>query len=88
MVKKISKKEAVEKIEKFFSEENFKSKSSKEIKKIKRFAMKHNIPLREKRKLFCKNCLRPFFKSSIRIKNDFLTITCEYCKEENKWRIR
>jgi len=86
MVKKVSKKEAIEKIERFFSSSNFKNKTAKEIKKIKRFAMKNNIPLREKRKLFCKNCLRPFYESSIRIKNDFLTITCEYCEEKNRWR--
>ena len=88
MVKKLTKKEAKEEIEKFFSSENFTRKTAKEVKKIKRLAMKYNIPLGGKRKLFCKECLRPFFESSIRINNDFLNITCEYCGHKNRWRIK
>lgn len=88
MVKKISKKEAIKEIEEFFSSEDFKNKTPKEIKKIKRLAMKHNIALKEKRKLFCKACLNPFFESSIRIKNNFLTITCEHCEHKSRWRVK
>lgn len=88
MVKKISKSEVKEEIEKFFSLENIASKTPKQIKKIKRLAMKHNIPLKEKRKLFCKECLNPFIDSNIRIKNNFITITCGKCGHKNRWRIK
>jgi len=85
MVKKISKTQAREEIKNFFSD--IKNKTPKEIKKIKRLAMKNNLPLKEKRKLFCKKCFNPFVESSIRIKNDFITITCEKCGFKNRWKI-
>ena len=47
-IKKISKTQAKEIIENFFK--NIKNKTPKEIKKIKKLAMRKNIPLKEKRK--------------------------------------
>jgi RNase P subunit RPR2 len=84
-MKKLSKTEAKERIENFFKE--IKNKSPREVKKIKELAMNYNIPLKEKRKLFCKNCFNPFVNSSIKIKNDFITITCEYCGYRNRWKV-
>ena len=86
MVKKLPKQEVIKKIEEFFSEIN--SKTPKQVKKIKRLAMKHNIPLGEKRKLFCKKCLMPHKDSSIRIKNDMIAITCGECENKNRWKIK
>ena len=85
MPKKLSKSETLKKIDEFFSDIN--DKTPKEIKKIKRFAMKHNIPLKEKRKLFCKKCLMPHKDSGVRIKNDFITITCGNCDYKNRRKI-
>ncbi|MFH1425587.1 MAG: hypothetical protein ABIG28_02560 [archaeon] len=50
----VSKTEAKKKIDDFFKQGEF---SAREIKKMKRLAMKFNIKLGEKRRLFCKRCL-------------------------------
>ena len=84
-MKKISKTEAREKINLFFK--NIKNKTSKEIKKIKKLAMSKNIPLKEKRKLFCKKCLNPYSKPKIRIKNKIKSITCNNCESISRWKI-
>ncbi len=85
MKKDISKSQAEKKIENFFSDA--KSKSSKEVRKIKRFAMAYNIPLREKRKLFCKKCLSPYKNSKIRIKNKIKSVECENCGTMGRWKM-
>ncbi len=86
-MKKLSKTEANKAIEEFFK--NIKNKTPKQIKKIKNLAMSHNIPLKEKRKLFCKKCLIPYSgKEKIRIKNKFKTIKCKNCKTINRWKLR
>ncbi len=78
MKSKLSKTQAKEKIEEFFSE--IKNKTPKEIKKIKKLAMKHNIKLREKRKLFCKKCYVAFNgKEKIRIIKGKKIVTCLGC---------
>jgi len=75
------------KIEEFF--ENIKNKMPKEIKKIKKQAMSQNIPLKEKRKLFCKKCLTPYSgKEKIRIKNKVKTITCKKCGNVSRWKVK
>ncbi len=85
-MKKLSKTEAQKKIDEFFAD--IKNKTPKEIKKIKRFAMRHNLPLGEKRKLFCKKCFHPYKEPSIRIKNDVLSITCENCGHVSRWKVK
>ena len=86
MSKKLSKTEAQKKIENFFK--NIKDKKPKEIKNIKRVAMSHNIPLKEKRKLFCKKCFTPYSgKEKIRIKDGKKTIVCESCGEKGRWKL-
>jgi len=85
-MKKISKTEARKIIDEFFGK--VKEKSQKEIKKIKKFAMRYNLPLKEKRKLFCKKCFSPYSgKEKIRIKNKIKSITCENCDYVVRWKI-
>lgn len=86
MVKKISKMEARDKINEFFS--HVKHKTPKEVEKIKKLAMSHNIKLGDKRKLFCKKCLNPHGNSSINIKDDYVNIVCDKCGFRNKWKLK
>jgi len=85
MKQKLSKTEVQEKIRDFFS--HIKHKSPKDVKKIKRLAMKYNIKLGDKRKLFCKKCLSPYVRSSITLKKGYLTIKCEHCNHKNRWKM-
>ncbi len=82
---KISKSEAEKQIEEFF--ENISEKTPKEIKKIKRLAMNKKIPLKEKRKLFCKHCLNPYNNSKIRIKNKIKSVECQKCRKMSGWKL-
>ena len=86
MEKNLSKTEARKQIEDFFK--NIEDKTPKEIKKIKRLAMKYNLPLKELRKTFCKKCLNPFKKPKIRIKNKNKIIICDGCGEISRWKLR
>lgn len=87
MVKnKISKTEAKEKIEKFFSE--IKNKSPKEVLKIKKLAMSKRISLKKYKTLFCSSCLEPYPGSEkIRIKGGFKTIKCPNCGKIKRIKI-
>jgi len=85
MKTKLSKKEAEKEIQEFFK--TIHSKSEKNIKKIKRLAMKHNIKLGDLRKRFCKKCYNPI-KGRLRIKKGFKTIECSKCKTKNRWKIK
>jgi RNase P subunit RPR2 len=84
-MKKLPKIQAREEIEEFFS--NIKDKTPKQVKKIKRLAMRHSIKLGDKRKLFCKKCLSPYKNSKTRTKNSIKSITCENCGHVSRWRI-
>jgi RNase P subunit RPR2 len=86
MKKTLSKTEARKKNEEFFS--GIKEKFPKEIKKIKILAMKYNIPLKEKRKLFCKKCFFPYKNPKIRIKNKIKSVRCENCGYVAKWKVK
>ena len=86
-MKKLSKKDTEEKIKTFFS--NPKNKSPKEVKKIKKASMSHNIKLGEKRKSFCRKCLSPYSgKEKIRISNGMKSVKCENCGAINRWKIK
>jgi len=85
MKKTLSKSEAKKQVEEFFLD--IKNKTPKEIKKIKRFAMAYNIPLKEKRKLFCKKCLGPHKTPKIRIKNKMKSVGCENCAYVSRWKL-
>ena len=84
-MKKISKTKAMKKIEEFFK--NIKNKTPKEIKKIKKLAMRDNIKLGEKKKKFCKKCFSPRLKV-IGMKNKIKKIRCEDCKNISQWKIK
>jgi RNase P subunit RPR2 len=83
-MKKISKIEAEKQIEEFFS--NLKNKSPKEIKKIKKLAMSHNIHLKGLRKKLCKECYSPL-KGKVRIKNNVKSVICENCGYITRWKV-
>ena len=85
MAKKISKTLAIKEIENFFLE--IKDNSPKEVEKIKKLAMSHNLKLKEKRKLFCKKCLTPYKNPGIRIKNKIKSITCDNCGSISRWKM-
>ncbi len=86
-MKKLSKTETQEHIASFFRD--IKKKSAKDIKKIKKLAMSQNIPLKEKRKLFCRKCFAPYSgKEKIRVKEGIKNVECLNCKETNRWKIR
>jgi len=85
MKSKLSKTESIKEVEEFFSD--IKNKTPKEIKKIKRLAMKHNLPLKGKRKLFCRKCLAVYKNPKIRIKHNLKTIICENCGNVGRWRL-
>ena len=86
MKKTISKADAKKQIEKFLK--NLKDKSPKEVKKIKKLAMNYNIPLKDKRKLFCGKCLNPHKNPSIRVKNGLIRINCGECGHTSRWKIK
>jgi len=48
--------------------------------------MSQNIPLKEKRKLFCKKCYSPNLKIKS-IKNRIKTIECLKCEKISRWKI-
>ncbi len=86
MKNKISKSEIKKQIQEFFL--NIKSKSQKDIKKIKKLSMSFNIPLKELRKKFCKKCFTPYKNPKIRIKNKIKITTCGNCNYISRWKIK
>ena len=86
MKSRISKSKVKKEIEEFFL--NIKNKTPKEIKKIKKLAMKYNLPMKEKRKLFCKKCLVIYKNPRIRIKNKMKIITCKDCGYVTRWKLK
>jgi len=84
-MKKLSKTEAEKEIKEFFK--NIQNKSPKEIKKIKKLAMRHNIKLGELRKKFCKKCYFSRLKI-LGIKNKTKRIICKSCGEISRWKMK
>ena len=82
---KVSKTEAKKQIEDFFKD--IKNKSSIEIKKIKKLAMSKKIPLKEKRKLFCKKCFSVYKNPEIRIRNKIKSVKCKNCNYRSRWKV-
>lgn len=87
MSKGTSKKDVLREIEYFFK--SIEDKTPREVKKIKRLAMQFNIPLKKKKKLFCKNCFSVFNSGSsrIRIKKGFKAISCKNCAYVSRWKV-
>lgn len=86
MKKQLSKTAAKMEIEEFFKD--IKNKTHKEIKKIKKLAMAYNLPLKEKRELFCKKCFSAYRKPEIRIKNKVKSVVCENCGYISRWKMK
>jgi len=85
MSEKLSKQESEKKINEFFV--NIKDKKPNEIKKIKKLAMRYNIKLKDKKKLFCKRCFSVKIKT-IGVKNKIKRVQCENCKSVFRFRIK
>jgi RNase P subunit RPR2 len=85
MKNKLSKTEAKKEIEEFFKD--IKDKAPKEIKKIKKFSASYKIPLKKKRKTFCKKCFSAYKFPKIRIKSGKKTIECENCSYKSRYKI-
>jgi len=83
MKPKLSKPEAQAKIEEFFKKDTF---TPKQLKKIKRLAMKFKIKLKSYRKKFCKSCLSQL-KGKARITKTHKSIICQICGYKNKFRL-
>tara|TARA_Y100000310_G_C20016125_1_gene505223 strand:- start:133 stop:393 length:261 start_codon:yes stop_codon:yes gene_type:complete len=79
----LNKSQAQQHISDFFKQKEF---TDKELKKIKRMAMKFHISLKSYKKLFCKKCLLPL-KGKTRITKTHKTIECQNCNHKNKWKI-
>ena len=80
----LTRKEAQERINDFFK--HIDEKSSDEIRKIKKLAMKFNIRLGNLRKKFCRKC----YSSKLRfkgIKNKVKTSECEECRNLMRWKV-
>jgi RNase P subunit RPR2 len=82
-MEKVTKLDVKEEIKKAFNKEL----SPKEIKKIKRLAMKYNIKLGELRKKFCKKCFSTKLKIR-RVKKGIKTVECEQCKNVMRWKLK
>lgn len=80
---KLSRAEAQEKINIFFSKSDF---QPEELRKIKRLAMKFKIKLGDKRKLFCKKCLNKL-RGKIRVSKTHKSVECEKCGFGNKFKL-
>ncbi len=85
MKKKFSKTEAKKQIDEFFKE--IKDKSSKEVGKIKRLAMRHNIKLGIKKRQYCSKCFHPYKEPKIRIGKGFVNTACEFCGHTARWKL-
>jgi len=83
MKTKPTKKEAENNIEKFFSRKEF---SAKEVRKIKRLAMKFNIKLGKYRREFCKKCLDKL-RGKNKVSKNYKTVKCERCRFVNRIKI-
>ncbi|MDP4039110.1 MAG: hypothetical protein Q8P57_00820 [Candidatus Pacearchaeota archaeon] len=81
---KLTRKEADEKIDKFFRQDKL---DVKEVKKIKKLAMKYHIRLKEHKRRFCKKCFSDLKGGRVRIKRGCKILICRVCDYENKWVI-
>ena len=82
-MEKVNRKEAEEKIKKFFQSK----KKAEEVRKIKRLAMHHNIKLGELRKKFCKKC----YSMNLRVKGirkGIKSVECRECGNLMRWKIK
>lgn len=84
MKRVLSKQEAHATINSFFEKVHF---NAVELKKIRRLAMKYKIPLREKRRKFCKYCLNKL-EGKTRITKTHKTIVCKHCGKSSRFLLK
>jgi RNase P subunit RPR2 len=84
-MKKISNSKAKQEIKEFFKDLD--NKTQKEVKKIKKLAMRHKIPLKDLRKKFCKKCFSVYKNPKIRIRNKTKIVTCKNCGYVARWKV-
>ena len=83
-MKKLSKQEALEAVEKFFDSERLDPAS---VKKIKTMAMANRIKLGEYRKRFCKKCYVDLRMGQVRISGQRKQVTCGVCGTVQRWKL-
>lgn len=83
-MEKMTKTEAEQEIKRAF----YRKLTTREIKKIKRLAMKHNIKLGSLRKKFCKKCYSLLENEEVRIKKGKKIVKCRNCGYVNRWKIK
>lgn len=84
-MKKLTKPEAEREIKEFFK--NLKDREPRELKKIKRLAMKHNIKLGALKKRFCRKCYSINLAVK-RIKGKIKVIECKNCGSISRWKLK
>ena len=85
LMKELSKVEAKEVIDNYFSKSKLKVESTKKIKKL---AMKYRISLKDQRKKFCKKCFNDLSKGKIRVSRTYKNVVCFNCRTKNRWKIK
>ncbi len=84
-MKSLSKSDASNKIEEYFSKDSL---NSKETKKIKKLAMAFRISLKKYRKRFCKSCYSDLKLGKVRVSKNYKYVECPSCKKRNAWKIK
>lgn len=82
-MKRLAKNEAEKEIKKAFCRKI----SPKEVKKVKKLAMKYNIKLGKLRKKFCKKCYSTELKVKS-VKKGMKTIECKNCEQISRWKLK
>lgn len=84
-MKKLSRKEAQEAVQKFFNNGRLEPLS---VKKMKTLAMAHRIRLKEYRKRFCKKCYVDLKLGRVRVTKTHKQVICGVCGSANRWALR
>lgn len=84
-MKNLSRNDAHQKIEEYFSNKDL---DAEKTRKIKRLAMKHRISLKSYRKRFCKKCYSDLKYGKVRVSKDYKYVECPNCMKRNAWKIK
>jgi len=83
MKAKFTKEQVKEKITRFFQSKHL----AKQVKKMKKLAMRHQIKLGKYRKKFCKKCYSMNLQTQS-IKNKLKRVKCGDCEYVARWKIK
>ena len=84
-MKALSKTDALQKIQEYFSKDNL---DAGQTKKIKKLAMAHRIRLGDYRKRFCKKCYYDLKTGKVSISKEYKKVLCLNCGKRNGWKIK